>query len=194
MIDSEKTITKVLAGLRDAEAPSGMERRILAAVEERTAERKSATPRWAWRAAFAAMTIACLLIATMAIYRQGNTTTQRHYLDDQPLSANRVGAGVQKAVLSPHEKVVPARTITSARKIRPANAADADLLREMRAPSHPAPTASLTDEEKLLLRVVHLGDPQVMAMLNPEVRARQEEENEAEFRKFADSTGNEETE
>jgi hypothetical protein len=58
----------------------------------------------------------------------------------------------------------------------------------MRAPSYPAPTAPLTNEEKLLLRAVHTGDPQVMALLNPEVRARQEAESEAEFLKFVDSS------
>jgi len=60
----------------------------------------------------------------------------------------------------------------------------------MRAPSRPAPEEPLTDEEKLLLRAVRLGDPQVTAMLNPEVRARQEAESEAEFQRFADQSGN----
>jgi hypothetical protein len=64
----------------------------------------------------------------------------------------------------------------------------------MRAPSHPAPEAPLTQEEKLLLRAVHTGDPQVMAMLNPEVRARQEAESEAEFRKFIEQSGKEDHE
>jgi hypothetical protein len=59
----------------------------------------------------------------------------------------------------------------------------------MHAPSHPAPVAPLTNEEKLLLRAVHTGDPQVMAMLDPEVRARQEAESDAEFQKFVEQSG-----
>jgi hypothetical protein len=58
----------------------------------------------------------------------------------------------------------------------------------MRAASHPAPQAPLTQEEKLLLRIVHAGDPQQMAMLNPEIRARQEAENEAEFQEFVEQS------
>jgi len=61
----------------------------------------------------------------------------------------------------------------------------------MHAPSHPAPEAPLTDEEKLLLRVVRLGDPQVTAMLDHEVRARQEAEQEAEFQQFVEQSGKE---
>jgi hypothetical protein len=59
----------------------------------------------------------------------------------------------------------------------------------MRAPSHPAPEAPLTNEEKLLLRAVHTGDPQVIAMLNPEERARQEAASEAEFQRFVKQSG-----
>jgi hypothetical protein len=73
--------------------------------------------------------------------------------------------------------------------VRHINDADAVLLAEMRAPSHPAPEAPLTQEERLLLRAVHLADPRVMAMLNPEVRARQEAESEAEFQAFVNQSG-----
>jgi len=75
--------------------------------------------------------------------------------------------------------------------MQPISAADAVLLREMRAPSHPAPEAPLTSEEKLLLRVVHTGDPQLMAMLDPEERAKQEAASEAEFQKFVEQSGKE---
>ena len=47
----------------------------------------------------------------------------------------------------------------------------------------------MTQEEKLLLRVVHKGDPQVIAMLDPEERARQEAKSEAEFQKFVEQSG-----
>ena len=72
---------------------------------------------------------------------------------------------------------------------QPISAAEAVLLREMHAPSHPAPIEPLTQEEKLLLRAVHTGDPQVLAMLNPEVRARQEADSKAEFQQFIEQSG-----
>ena len=58
----------------------------------------------------------------------------------------------------------------------------------MRAASHPAPEEPLTREEKLLLRVVQKGDSQQMAMLNPQVREKQEAESEAEFKKFVEQS------
>lgn len=98
---------------------------------------------------------------------------------------------MQVASLLPHEPIAPARTAAPKRKANTISAEDVLLLREMRAPSHPAPEAPLTNEEKLLLRAVHTGDPQLMAMLNPEMRARKEAESEAEFRKFVEQSGNE---
>jgi hypothetical protein len=100
---------------------------------------------------------------------------------------------MQEASLLPNETFgatgTPARTAVPARNVQPIIAEDALLLREMRAPSHPAPEAPLTNEEKLLLRAVHTGDPQVMAMLDPEVGARQDAESEAEFQKFVEQSG-----
>ena len=46
----------------------------------------------------------------------------------------------------------------------------------------------MTEEEKLLLQVVHKGDAQEMAMLNPAVREKQEAEEEAEFHKFVEQS------
>ncbi len=61
---------------------------------------------------------------------------------------------------------------------------DAIALSEMHAPSHPAPPLPLTPQEKLLLRIAHKGDPVELAMLRPEIRARQQAEGKAEFEKF----------
>jgi hypothetical protein len=51
---------------------------------------------------------------------------------------------------------------------------DSVALREMHAPSHPAPEAPLTAEEKLLLRVVHNERPQRLLASNPEIRASED--------------------
>jgi hypothetical protein len=189
MKHAEQAIGKVLAGLRGAEASPGLERRILAAVEERESVRPVATPRWAWSVALAGMAAACLFLAITAIYRHEHPSTQaqQHVLPAEPAT------GVLEASLLPHEPIAPtrtsARTAVPVRKVRQISAADVLLFREMRAASHPAPEAPLTKEEKLLLRAVHTGDPQVMAMLDPEVRARQEAESEAEFQKFVNQSG-----
>ena len=46
MKSSEEAIEKVLAGLRDAEAPDGMERRILERLDERTSMQSRSRPIW----------------------------------------------------------------------------------------------------------------------------------------------------
>lgn len=190
MKNPEEAIGKVLAGLRAAEASPGMERRILAAVEARASAPPAATPRWVWSVAMAGVAAASLFIAITAIHRHEHPSTQaqQHALPAQ--SATRE----QQASLRPNEPITPARTAAPARKKPPISAEEAALLRAMRAPSRPAPEAPLTNEEKLLLHVVHIGDPQLIAMLNPEIRAKQEAESEAEFQKFAEQSAKEDHE
>jgi hypothetical protein len=192
MINSEEIIGKVLAGLRDAEASPGLERRILAAIEERTSQRPVATPRWVWGVALACMIAACLFLAITAIQRHGQNKMQALYsvVPTDTLPANGPEKDTQVASLLPHESIAPIRTVAQERKAQPFITEDAVLFREMRVPSYPAPEEPLTKEEKLLLRAVHTGDPQVMAMLDPEIRAREEAEREAEFQKFIEQTGN----
>jgi hypothetical protein len=54
----------------------------------------------------------------------------------------------------------------------------------MRAPSYPAPPLPLTEQERLLLRIVHKDDPVEMAVLNPVLRAARDAEDQAEFQRF----------
>jgi hypothetical protein len=56
--------------------------------------------------------------------------------------------------------------------------------------SRPAPPMPLTPQEKLLLQVARAGDPQEIAMLNPELRAKQEHEAKAEFNRFFEARNN----
>jgi hypothetical protein len=71
---------------------------------------------------------------------------------------------------------------------QPADAIDRRALEEMRAASHPAPEEPLTEQERLLLRIVHRGDPQEMAMLNPAVREREAAKGEAEFHQWVEQS------
>jgi hypothetical protein len=61
---------------------------------------------------------------------------------------------------------------------------DSVAMSEMRAASFPAPPMPLTDEEKLLLRMVHQGDPVELAMLDPKMEALRDAEEKAEFQRF----------
>jgi hypothetical protein len=55
---------------------------------------------------------------------------------------------------------------------------------EMLAASHPAPPMPLTEQERLLLRIAHKGDPVELAMLDPLRRAARDVEEQTEFQRF----------
>jgi hypothetical protein len=54
----------------------------------------------------------------------------------------------------------------------------------MLAASHPAPPMPLTEQERLLLRIAHRGDPVELAMLDPMRRAARDVEEQTEFQRF----------
>lgn len=192
MRNPENAIEKVLAGLRDTEAPLGLESRVMAAVEMRTSIQPIPASRRAWRMALAGAVAASLALAITAMYWHGYRLKQSKESVVAPKSFSSEGPGrnIRSGSVRAREQIMTGRTKAPARKGQQTGVDDAVLLSEMRAPSRPAPEEPLTDEEKLLLRAVRLGDPQVTAMLNPEVRARQEAESEAEFQRFADQSGN----
>jgi hypothetical protein len=61
---------------------------------------------------------------------------------------------------------------------------DSAALEETRAASYPAPPMPLTEQERLLLRLVHKDDPVELAMLDPKLRDLQDSEDKAEFQRF----------
>jgi hypothetical protein len=65
---------------------------------------------------------------------------------------------------------------------------DSVALEEMHAASRPAPPMPLTEQERLLLRLVHKDDPVELAMLDSmldsKIRALQDSEDKAEFQTF----------
>jgi hypothetical protein len=209
MNSCEQAIDKVLAGLRDCEAPPGFERRILEALEDResaksasrgrgrnplgllTPARWAATQPWAWRVVLAGILAVSVAITAIRPSRHVSTQSKVHAVPAGSFSQEVPGGVAQNANLRPNNPIAPITHVGNkkpARNARLIASTDSVSLREMRAASHPAPQAPLTQEEKLLLRIVHAGDPQQMAMLNPEIRARQEAENEAEFQEFVEQS------
>jgi hypothetical protein len=61
---------------------------------------------------------------------------------------------------------------------------DAPAVGESQTASFPAPPLPLTEQERLLLRFAHRGDPDSMAILNPEVRAAQTAKATEQFQQF----------
>jgi hypothetical protein len=198
--NSEEILEQLLRGLRDAEAPVGMELRILNAIEDRanavspSKQRRRGTPRsaprrWPWPMALGAAA-ATILLADLLLHRPAH----------RPVSVS-AQSQVQPAPSPTKPHALPtlaseaAPSLPPARKPAPRHAPSLSAeerlcLRELRTPSHPAPPEPLTAEEKILLRIAHTAEPDEIAMLNPEIRARQQASSAAEFERFAHSSTN----
>jgi hypothetical protein len=204
MKNSEETIERVLAGLRDVETPEGMERRILDGLEGRVQARSGLgrfAPAWLAMPSrpVATMSLMCgiafaglfaIALAIPAIRRFGHTPAQS-------LSQPKVNSvSVESLIPAVPETVAKNAQLRSsgsgarfaARKnaIRTKAVRDTDsvALNEMHDASFPAPPMPLTEQERLLLRIVHKGDPVEMAMLDPAVRAARDAEEKAAVTNF----------
>jgi hypothetical protein len=222
MKNSEEAIERVLAGLRDSEAPAGMERRILEALENPASARSRSGWRWLrpmWLVApahpVAMGSLACgvalaaifaVALAIPAIRRLGHAPAQSK-MDLAP--AGSVPLVTSDSVSKGARVPVPA---TSARSIRRTNTwgetnartaeavhnsdrdsaddSDSVAVSEMLAPSHPAPPMPLTEQERLLLKIAHRGDPVQVAMLDPRMRAARDAEEQTEFQRFFEAAAN----
>jgi len=215
---AEERVERVLAGLRDAEAPAGMERRILERVRERAAfepvsDRHSSRqwlsavlPGRVW--AVAGVMVICVA-AYVTAFRMEPAGVKSAKATNAANAANTVNTAntakskgqtvaasalpqIAAGVVADNAQSLPTGTGRHARVERISEEAvvvrggeaDAVAWSEMRAASHPAPELPLTEEEKLLVRIVRRGDPQQLAMLDPVKLAARDAEEKAEFQSF----------
>jgi hypothetical protein len=206
--NSGEAIEKVLAGLRDAAAPDGMERRILAGLEERAAARSRSVWRWllpVWTPAnpAAVRSLVCgaalagvvvVALAIPAIRRLGHAPVQgRQQAGRNSIPAGAAALRASGAVAESARSALSRGGVRSIGKKEAERSAvgaevvvdgDSAALEEMHAASYPAPPMPLTEQERLLLRLVHKDDPVELAMLDPKLRALQDLEDKAEFQRF----------
>jgi hypothetical protein len=179
MRDADRTIERLLAGLRDAQPPGGMERRILEALGGAGAREVASVPLWRRRLRPAiAMLLACTVILIVAF-----TVQQRKHVPGQ-----------QFVPLKPTEGLNGAPNISSSlrvgqkpQKIRSHRGAISRISPaggETRTASFPAPPLPLTEQEQLLLRLAHRGDADNLAILNPDARAAQTAKAAEQFQQF----------
>jgi len=180
MRNSDEQIDLVLNGLRDMETPEGMERRILRTVQEQAAShtqvRWNKGP-WAWIGAFASVAAVCVMALMLHRERPALTVAR---LPSRALAVTPQ-IDVARPIFSPAPVV----------RGKPGTRHDSKVLKtgeasaiELQAVSFPAPPMPLTEQEKLLLRVVHKGDPVQMAMLDPVQRLARDARGKAEFQQF----------
>jgi hypothetical protein len=208
---SSEAIEKVLAGLRDAEVPGGMERRILERLDERASTQSRSRPIWLMMPArpltvrsqacgVALAGIFAIAVAVPAIRRLGHAPVQVPIPSKVNSGAVTAGAPATSAAIamsprvplsgsSPHS--MNKTKVQSAVAVRDSDSAALD---ETRAASFPAPPLPLTDQERLLLRIVHKRDPVELAELNPVLRAARAEEDKREVQRFFEpsTTGDDE--
>jgi len=191
MNHSEEAVEKILAALRNAEAPSEMNLRILRTLQRQDAihsQRKSA-PAWlslsgtrsfAFGAAFAGLFVVALFVP--ALFRMKPHHAAAPENTTASLQPARAPSSPQAQVSSAPRVQTPQRP--KGHKTGTARREDSQLLEAMHAPSRPAPPLPLTEQEKLLIGIAHRGDPQQLAMLNTQLRLRQENEEKADFQNF----------
>ena len=203
---SEEAIRKVLAGLRGCDVPLEMERRILKAVQNQaSAESRSgwhrSRPIWLVNLGapillkhllFGVVVTGVLAVAlTIPLlywaHRVGGAASQ--FKEVAPARVGPPPLATQKLVASNATVPPTASDFRSAGKKREravglVRHSDSLALRELQAASRPAPPLPLTQEEKMLLRLIHTVGPQQLAMLNSEERAKHEAEADAEFQQF----------
>jgi hypothetical protein len=198
----DETIDQVLAGLRKAEAPEGMERRILVALRDSApglrkwrlfkliTPSRLPEPRL-WATAIASIAIVAVAVSWTAFrdHRiEHNTASSNHLI---PAVVPLPEAHIATATVSPlFPEKVSARSsrMGNPRRLEFASTTESVALRELHAPSRPAPPMPLTEQEQLLRRYVQTRDSQELAALNPVKWTTQDAVEKAKFDKFMDNS------
>jgi hypothetical protein len=189
MKNSDELVDRLLAAVRDAEAPEGMKQRIAARLQNQSAvtsptwrEWRRRVPSWVWGACMAgAIVIGMVTLRLNHSKGEGGGATVGKSLVAASVEAGRVETHAI-AVDGPHEAVV--RVKVENKPKGPVGAEDSLAMSEMMAPSQPAPELPLTEQERLFLQVVRRGDPEELAMLEPEKRAARNEEEKEQVKRF----------
>jgi hypothetical protein len=186
MKDAEETIERLLAGLRDAEPPAGIERRILRALDGVEARqisgaaspwRRPIVPSWLRPAMTMSLVFALTLIVAITNYQ---------YRRAAPLVRNpSPGSDARQATVAQMPTIVP-RRMAARVPVKHSRTQNVPTEPQTQQASFPAPPLPLTEQERLLLRLAHRGDAEKMDLLNPDVQAAQIAKATEQFQKFFD--------
>ena len=195
MKNSDDVIERALARLREAEVPEGLEERIAARLTAHAAGRVEF--RWRelfagtavagvwWRGALSGVAVAMVVMG--AVWLAG-----RHARSGEVVARERVvavpSAPAARAVAVKEEVRSGEPCVSMPRVVRDSAATRRqELVRIARAEmevSHPAPAMGLTAQERELVQLARNGDVKDLAALDPEMRARAEAQDAAEFQRF----------
>lgn len=184
----EEDLERVLTGLRDSAIPDGMERRILAALENRASEYSSSSIRPDWRklavaCSFAMAAALALVFVVPAIRRPVHAPQRSEAGAITPKSLSPANAN-QNVTQGNDAPIAASAARPKLRRVRPVHREEAAPQDEVHAVSYPPPPMPLTDEERLLLRAAHRRAPIELAELSPARRALQDEQERVDFERF----------
>ncbi len=195
MKQADEAIDRVLTGLRESEAPAGLEGRILQAMRARVAMNSVENqPWWTWpRLAGCGALLAGLLVLVAVsvphrVHRVAPEPVVARHVEPAPAVIAEKAAAVGQARVPPRvtKPLLVRVEAASGRKGAPdSNSAEDALAREeMLAPSHPAPPLPMTAQEKLFRQAVIEEHFDQLAMLNPEEREKANTKADDEFGNF----------
>ena len=193
MKNSDEAVDRALARLRDAEVPEGLEARVAARLVSHAAARDVAGFRWRdlfsgtaaagawWRGVVSGLAAAMLVVGL--VWMAGHR--------------GRSGAG-EVVVRERRVAVEPPAAVVGVAEVKPCaipgmvgvthgvtRVHGDDRLRVAKVEvSHPAPAMGLTAQERELVQLARKGDAKELVALDPEMRARAEAQDAAEFQKF----------
>jgi len=191
--EHDDAVEKVLAALKTAAPPEGMDARIAERLRQAQAATTALpwrnriaaslpTAAW-WRGALTGAAMATLAIAAVLFLQRATR------IPPKPIAATPPSAQVTAMPVSgtaatpcPNPTVLRAHSIAPVLEVPPPTAAT--LRAENRAQSRPAPAMPLTPQERELSRLVRTIGPGQLATLNPETQAKLDAEDAAEFEKF----------
>ena len=182
----DESLANLLIALASTDPDPGFSQRMVRGVESRqaAAAAPSRRRRLVWALTFATATASALILFA--------ARTHQH-----PHPGQQAGAIAPTPSLFPTQIAAPTRNLVVLSEVRGAPSADAvegsaSILRHKaaavtidipkteaeldpsQAKSFPAPPMPLTEQEKLLIRIAHTGDPVEFAALNAEKRKRAE--------------------
>jgi len=195
--EHDDAVEKVLAALKTAAPPEGMEARIAERLRQHALAPPPAarwrnlllgsTPMAAWGrgvltgAAMATLAACVVLVGQhrsqlIAVNSHSAAITRSTAVNATPVSAPLTKPCAGPSTLRVHTAVPLPMAVPSPRL----EIAHGERL----ASSRPAPELGLTTQERQLLRLTKIADPRQLATLNPETQAKLEAQQEAEFQKF----------
>ncbi len=173
---NEEIVQRVLQSLRDAAPPDGMESRILSTVRHR-ASAMPAPSRSRWRTASLSGGVVLAGVACALFFTAYRKPPQAAFPRSQAVSIESVNQPVTPPLVVTRQPPKP-----PSRKERFGTASPPQETLTM--VSYPAPPMPLTEQEKLLLRLAHKGDPVQLAMLDPVQREATYAQERAEVQSF----------